>query len=92
MVKEGTPTWAKIFDEKNFSYVSPLRVDVMKTQGRWIRPGIENLGLKNVFWLENPYPIDFRGPPNFRKIFCTKGTTLLFFAILLKNRDLRVCV
>ena len=69
-----------------------LRVDVMKTQGRWIRPGIENLGLKNVFWLENPYPIDFRGPPNFRKFFCTKGTTLLFFAILLKNRDLRVCV
>ena len=30
MVKEGTPTWAKIFDEKNFSYVSPLKTRLKK--------------------------------------------------------------
>ena len=45
MVKEGTLTWTKIFDEKNFSYVSPLNL-----WGRFI--GIFPCRKKCRFWVK----------------------------------------
>ena len=63
-------------------HLEDLRVERVKNFSRYFSPGIENLDFLGDFrWVEH-HPSDFWGPQNFRKFFCTKGTTLLFFVFL----------